>query len=94
MSIWSAATGPTCARSTTTASPAPASSSTIAALAEAGDLVDPIARRVLTPDALIADLPGLWAGIAGRRSDDEITLFKAVGTAVADFVAAIAAWKA
>jgi ornithine cyclodeaminase len=58
------------------------------ALAEAGDLVGPIANRALRAEdiGLLADL---CVGRApARRSSDELTIFKAVGTAVADLVAA------
>jgi ornithine cyclodeaminase/alanine dehydrogenase-like protein (mu-crystallin family) len=63
-----------------------------AVLQEAGDLMDPIARGVFAPSMIAGDLPQLCAGLAGRGSDDEITLFKAVGTATADLIAAIEAW--
>ena len=58
------------------------------ALAEAGDLTGPIASGVLRAGdiGLLADL---CAGrVPGRRSRDDFTIFKAVGTAVADLVAA------
>src|SRR3569623_2022782 len=58
------------------------------ALAEAGDLVGPIACGALHARD-IATLADLCAGrVPGRRADDELTLFKAVGTAIADLVAA------
>jgi ornithine cyclodeaminase len=59
------------------------------ALAEAGDLTQPIERGVITPDAVVADLAQLLRGEReGRRGDDEITLFKSVGTALEDLAAA------
>ena len=64
-----------------------------AALCEAGDLTDPIGRGVLSPDAIVGDLASLCAGRTGRTSDDEITLFKSVGTAIADLIAAVEAWE-
>lgn len=64
-----------------------------AALCEAGDLTDPIERGALSPDVIIGDLASLCAGKAGRASDHEITLFKAVGTAIADLITAIEAWE-
>lgn len=64
-----------------------------AALSEAGDLTDPIERGALSPDAVVGDLASLCAGKTGRKGDHEITLFKSVGTAVADLIAAIEAWE-
>ena len=56
-----------------------------AALAETGDLIQPIRARFITADHIQADLGELVLGKAkGRTSDDEITLFKAVGVAVQD----------
>ena len=58
------------------------------ALAEAGDLVAPIANGALRAED-IGFLADLCVGRApARRSSDELTIFKAVGTAVADLVAA------
>jgi ornithine cyclodeaminase len=59
------------------------------ALVEAGDLTGPIAAGVITPDDIRGSLVDLCTGrIAGRASDDEITVFKSVGTALADLTAA------
>jgi len=59
------------------------------ATAEAGDIVQPIASGVLDPADIAADLFELTrAQRAGRRDDDEITLFKSVGTALEDLAAA------
>lgn len=59
------------------------------ALAEAGDLVQPLARGLIGPEHIVADLAGLLRGEqAGRRDADEITLFKSVGTAIEDIAAA------
>ncbi|GAA1959104.1 ornithine cyclodeaminase family protein [Amycolatopsis minnesotensis] len=59
------------------------------ALDESGDLTQPLAAGVITRDAVAATLPQLCRGEApGRRSDHEITVFKAVGTALADLTAA------
>lgn len=59
------------------------------ALAEAGDLVQPIARGLLTRDRIRAELADLVADRAsGRRDAGAITLFKSVGTALADLAAA------
>jgi len=59
------------------------------ALAEAGDLADPIARGVIAASDVVAELAELCRGEKrGRESDDEITLFKSVGTALEDLAAA------
>ena len=59
------------------------------ALAEAGDLVDPLARGVIAEADIVGDLADLVRGDApGRRGRDEITLFKSVGSAIEDLAAA------
>ncbi len=59
------------------------------ALAEAGDLLQPLQRGVITHDAIVGDLAELLRGACtGRRTDDETTLFKSVGTALEDLTAA------
>lgn len=59
------------------------------ALAEAGDLVQPLASGVLARERVRAELAELVAGKhPGRRSAEEITLFKSVGTALEDLCAA------
>jgi ornithine cyclodeaminase len=62
-----------------------------AALAEAGDLVLAIAEGALTPDAIVADLAEVVTGVAVRRSDDDVTVFKSVGLAMEDLAVAVAA---
>jgi ornithine cyclodeaminase len=58
------------------------------ALAEAGDLVQPLARGVIGRDAILGDLAALLRGdFVGRRDDRDITLFKSVGTALEDLAA-------
>ena len=60
-----------------------------AALAEAGDLIQPIQRGLIGPEHVHAELGDLVLGRkSGRASPDQITLFKAVGVAVQDAVAA------
>ena len=60
-----------------------------AALAEAGDLIQPIRAGRIGPEHIRAELGELVLGRAtGRASADEITLFKSVGLAVQDAVAA------
>lgn len=64
------------------------------ALKEAGDIVQPMTAGVLTRDAIRGDLFTLTRGeTPGRRDADEITLFKSVGTALEDLVAAALAYE-
>jgi ornithine cyclodeaminase len=59
------------------------------ALAEAGDLLDPIARGVISRERIEGELADLVRGrVDRRRSADEITLFKSVGTALEDLATA------
>ncbi|MFK5634136.1 MULTISPECIES: ornithine cyclodeaminase family protein [unclassified Ornithinimicrobium] len=65
------------------------------ALHEAGDLTQPLAHGRLTP----ADVRGTLADLAARRhtgrvSAQEVTVFKSVGTALEDLVAAGLVWEA
>uniref|UniRef100_A0A452YPA1 Ornithine cyclodeaminase n=1 Tax=Aegilops tauschii subsp. strangulata TaxID=200361 RepID=A0A452YPA1_AEGTS len=65
-----------------------------AALEEAGELVGALQRGVLRREDVAGTLAELAAGtVAGRRSDDEITVFKSVGTAVVDLLAAQLAYE-
>jgi ornithine cyclodeaminase len=60
-----------------------------AALAEAGDLIEPIRQGLIGPEHIHAELGELVSGSkTGRSSADQVTLFKAVGVAVEDAVAA------
>lgn len=55
------------------------------ALAEAGDLIMAIRERAITTDHIVAELGEVVNGtIAGRTSEEEITLFKSVGHAAQD----------
>jgi ornithine cyclodeaminase len=66
---------------------------TEAALAEAGDLTQPLAAGVLKHDDIAGSLFTLCRGeTEGRRTEDEITLFKAVGSALEDLAAAALVW--
>jgi alanine dehydrogenase len=59
------------------------------ALKEGGDLVIPLKAGLITEAAIKADLADLARGRhKGRASEDEVTLFKSVGTAIEDFAAA------
>ncbi len=63
------------------------------ALAEAGDLVQPIRAGRLHAASLRAELADLARGDhRGRQNDKEITLFKSVGSALADLAAAGLVW--
>lgn len=63
------------------------------ALTEAGDIVDPIARGVITPADIDGDLSDLCRGkVRGRTTEREVTLFKSVGTAIEDLAAAVLVW--
>lgn len=65
------------------------------ALKEAGDLTQPLAAGVITAEAVRGDLFQLTRGeVPGRTAADEITLFKSVGTALEDLVAAAVAYEA
>ena len=62
---------------------------TEAALAEAGDLIDPMAHGVLHREQISGTLFSLCRGeVQGRRDATEITLFKSVGSALEDLAAA------
>jgi ornithine cyclodeaminase/alanine dehydrogenase-like protein (mu-crystallin family) len=64
------------------------------ALAEAGDLLIPIARGVMTSESIHAELGEIVTGARpGRESDSEITLFKSVGVALQDAAAAARAYE-
>ncbi|MFN3506804.1 MAG: ornithine cyclodeaminase family protein [Allorhizobium sp.] len=63
------------------------------AFAEAGDILQPIASGVITEDHVIGELADLVGGRQGRRSSDDITLFKSVGAALEDLAGAILAYE-
>ena len=61
------------------------------AFGEAGDILQPLAAGVIGKEAVLGDLFDLARGsVAGRRTPEEITLFKSVGAAIEDLAAAIA----
>jgi|SRR5579872_2706791 len=63
---------------------------TEAALAEAGDIIQPLQAGVITRDDVRGGLADLCRGsVTGRQNDTEITLFKSVGTAIEDLAAAM-----
>jgi len=65
------------------------------ALKEAGDIVQALASGALTEGGIAGDLFDLCKGdmVSGRRSEDEITLFKSVGTAIEDLAAAVLVYE-
>jgi ornithine cyclodeaminase/alanine dehydrogenase-like protein (mu-crystallin family) len=64
------------------------------ALAEAGDLLQPMASGQLQRAAIVAELADLASGRhAGRADAQQITVFKSVGTGIEDLCAANLAWS-
>jgi alanine dehydrogenase len=60
---------------------------------EAGDIVQPLKRKVIKEADIRGDLFELCRGKAkGRTSTTQITLFKSVGTAIEDLAAAMLVW--
>jgi ornithine cyclodeaminase/alanine dehydrogenase-like protein (mu-crystallin family) len=60
-----------------------------ACLEEAGDLVIPLREGLIGEDHILAEIGEVLAGLKpGRRSDEEITVFKSVGNAVEDLAVA------
>lgn len=67
---------------------------TEAALAEAGDLTQPIGAGVIMRNDIQGDLAALCRGsVGGRSATGEITLFKSVGSAIEDLAAAALVWS-
>lgn len=67
---------------------------TDAAFSEAGDITQPIEAGILSRDDVEGDLFALCRGThPGRTNDSDITLFKAVGTALEDLAAAALAYN-
>ncbi|GGC77214.1 ornithine cyclodeaminase family protein [Undibacterium terreum] len=63
------------------------------ALKEAGDITQPLANGNIECESIVADLADLAGGIhRGRSDDEEITVFKSVGTALEDLCAANLVW--
>jgi ornithine cyclodeaminase/alanine dehydrogenase-like protein (mu-crystallin family) len=59
------------------------------ALAEAGDILIPMGERLITPEHIVSDLHQLLSRKRpGRANRAEITIFKSVGCALEDLVAA------
>jgi alanine dehydrogenase len=65
-----------------------------AALQESGDIMVPIRQGLFTADHVRAELGEIVAGgKPGRSGSDEVTLFKSLGQAIEDLVAADLAWR-
>lgn len=61
---------------------------------KSGDLLGPLARGVLSPTDIRGTLADLCRGsVAGRRSAQERTVFKSVGTALEDLAAAMLVYE-
>jgi ornithine cyclodeaminase len=59
------------------------------ALSEAGDLIIPIGEGAIAPAHIAGELGELVLGrVPGRQHDDDVTLFKSLGMAVEDVLAA------
>ena len=63
------------------------------ALSEAGDIVRPIADGVIREADLVGDLSTLANMKVGERKHDDVTVFKSVGHALEDLVAAITVYE-
>lgn len=64
------------------------------AFGEAGDLLQPIAAGIITPDTILGDLADLTRGtIQGRTNTTDITYFKSVGASIEDLAAATAVYE-
>ncbi|ROO24426.1 ornithine cyclodeaminase [Salinisphaera orenii MK-B5] len=67
----------------------------LGALHESGDLIEPIASGALAEADIRADLATLCRGDhPGRENDNDITVFKAVGTALEDLASATLIYEA
>lgn len=65
-------------------------------IAHIGELMDPLERGVIARNNVLGDLHDLVAGTVGRRSDEEITLFKNGGGAHLDLMVGreiLATWR-
>ncbi len=66
---------------------------TEAACTEGGDVAIGLASGAIARADVVATLPALCRGAKGRRSADEITLFKSIGAAIEDLAAAMLVWR-
>ena len=59
-----------------------------AAMREAGDILIPLDKGVISPSDVVGDLAELCGGaVQGRTSENEVTAFKSVGMALEDLIA-------
>ena len=66
-----------------------------AALAAAGELLDAIAAGVVDEGHIAGEIGDVLLGrVTGRRSREEITVYKSLGVTAQDLVAAHAVWRA
>jgi alanine dehydrogenase len=65
-----------------------------AALQESGDVVQTIREGLITAEHAQLELGQVIGGAAGRRSPEEVTLFKSLGLAVEDLATAALAYRA
>ena len=63
-------------------------------MAEAGDVLVPIAEGAIGPEHIVADLAAVVRGRAVRTARDDVTVFVSVGMAFEDLVVARAAIEA
>ena len=64
------------------------------AMAEAGDILIPIAEKAMTAAAIVGELGRLMMGeIPGRADDTDITLYKSLGIAAQDLLAAARVYR-
>jgi ornithine cyclodeaminase/alanine dehydrogenase-like protein (mu-crystallin family) len=67
---------------------------TRAGMKESGDIVGPLNAGVISEADIAGDLTDMARGLSeGRRTPEEITLFKSVGNAIEDLAAAVAIWR-
>ena len=65
-----------------------------ACIKEAGDIVIPLDRGIISPDHIRSELGDVISGkFTGRSNEDEITVFKSVGVAIQDLVVANAVYE-
>ncbi|MGF3115011.1 hypothetical protein ACQV2R_06455 [Facklamia sp. P12937] len=56
-------------------------------LNESGDLINPLKKGMIQKESITGELGQLDSGkIAGRQSEDELTVFKTIGSAVLDII--------
>ena len=61
----------------------------VGVLKEGGDIVQPLADGIINESEIVAELSELCQGAkSGRKTAEEITLFKSVGSSIEDLAAA------